>query len=268
MSKKGKRNVVSFLAVAVMVLLIVGMTGCQGEEEDMPEPEFDGDIDLDDIPEIAPGPDGEDEEITAYLRIEGIQENIYSGGITTKAEEESTAMDKFNSAMEAEGIEYETDEFNGGTIITSISGEEAGTYGGNDGWLFMVNNEMVPMGADEYVLEDGDEVVFFYGEYPPGTLIPQVEVNPSPAVVGEEFTVTVTSQYIEDFDSDEMVTEDIEGATVSFDGSEYTTDAEGQVEIEGVEEEGEFVLEVEKNRENSYPAIVRTSDSVRVPVRE
>ncbi len=204
-------------------------------------------------------------DITVFLRVEGINESIYSGEINSPASGNPTALDKLTGALHQEGINYETGELNGNIMITSIDGEEAGTFGEDDGWLFMVNNEMTNVGAAEYQMEDNDELVFFYGGFPPATLIPQVEIEPSPAMVGENFKVTVTSTYTEHH-TEEMVTTAIEGAAVYFEGREFFTDDEGRSEIRGVDYTGEYILQVRKEREDGFPALVRTGDSLKVKV--
>ena len=261
MNKSGKTILTVVLVIAVVASLIVLFTG-----DDEEAPEVDPIEEAEDVEPDEEPVEEEPEEVSVHLRVEGIEENIYSGEVTTTAEEDVVAIDKLETALEEEGIDYEMDEFEGSVMVTSIAGEEAGTFGEMDGWLYMVNGEMQPGGADEYAVEDGEEVVFFYGEYPPATLIPQVDVDPSPVDVGEDFTVTVTAQY-DDFDTGETITEEVEGATVMFREEEYTTDESGQVEISAGDQEGEFDLAVSKDREDSFPALVRTSDSIQVPVR-
>ncbi len=266
MSKKAKIGIAVVLVIVVAALLVVLFTDLLGPEETM-EPENDV-IEEEPMDEVEPDdPDVlEDEvEFSAHLRVEGINENIFGGEVTVPADE-AFALDVLTSTLDEEGIEYETEDFEGSPMLTSVDGEDEGTFGETDGWLFMVNNEMAPVGAGEYLVEENDELVFFYGDYPPETLIPEVETDPSVVEAGEDFTVTVTSTYM-DFATEEMVTEEIEDATVLFEGEEYTTDENGEAEINAVDTDGTYELEVRKDRDDNYPAIVRTGDTIQIDIR-
>lgn len=50
---------------------------------------------------------------------------------------------------------------NGG-YVTGIGGLHAMDAGENSGWMFQVNGELASVGAQDYILQDGDALVWFY----------------------------------------------------------------------------------------------------------
>ncbi len=46
--------------------------------------------------------------------------------------------------------------------VTGIGGLSAMDAGENSGWMFQVNGELASVGAKDYILQDGDALVWFY----------------------------------------------------------------------------------------------------------
>ena len=99
-------------------------------------------------------------KISVTLRIEGINGNIscktYTTGKTNMAEfikEADAADDSFAFTIESSAY---------GDYVAAVNGENAGTFGGYDGWCFLVNGELPPVGMSSVTLEDGDSIVFYY----------------------------------------------------------------------------------------------------------
>lgn len=191
---------------------------------------------------------------TVHLRVEGSNANIFAGEVKViLSSRPQTVIDALRLALEAKKIPY-TEQ---GGYIRSINGEEAGKFGGWDGWMYLVNGAM----AYSDQIKDGDQIVFYYGMFPPDTLIPTVSFDPEKPQPGEAFTVTVTSSYDvfnEKWEFEKTVNVNVEGAAAEFNGQTYLTDHNGQVTIPGTDLPGS--LRVSKERENSYPALVRTGD--------
>ena len=93
-------------------------------------------------------------EVTLTIDYQGYQakanetyERVLPGG--------STALDLLNEIAETEMNGY----------ITAINGVHDAWHGGdwpNYWWAFYVNGEMSFIGADSYVLQDGDQILFKY----------------------------------------------------------------------------------------------------------
>jgi len=198
------------------------------------------------------------DNISVAIRVEGSSQNLFDGEVNVESSgAPASALDALEQALNEENIAYEIIEGGYGKYINSIDGEEAGQFGGFDGWLFLVNGAMAEVGAADYEVQDGDELVFYYGMYPPDTLIPEVSISQEEPQSGEEITVTVSSSYY-DWNSSQTVEVLVEGATVSCDGVEYTTNAQGEAVITGLEA-GSYTLRVSKDVPGSYPRLLRTA---------
>ncbi len=46
--------------------------------------------------------------------------------------------------------------------VTGIGGLSTGDAGENSGWMFQVNGELASIGAPDYTVQDGDQLVWFY----------------------------------------------------------------------------------------------------------
>ena len=200
--------------------------------------------------------DYESENATVRVRVEGYTESLADEVVTLSG----TAFDALEVAVGSENIEAP------GGFITSIKGETAGTFDTDppslyDGWLFLINGNLASVGADAYNVNDGDELVFYYGVWPgeEGTLIPSVTLDPFEAEPNEEITVTVESSYY-DWGLSQTVNVKISEAKVVFNGKTYTTDSEGMAVLQGLSSSGAYYLKVSKDIEGSYPRIVRTDE--------
>jgi len=190
-----------------------------------------------------------------HVRVEGSSSNIVDKDISVTSA--VYAMDALKQTLDSENISYDIRSGSWGQYINSIKGEVTGKFGGYDGWIYIVNGVMPSIGAGDYKIKDGDNLVFYYGMYPPDTLIPQVDLQPAQPKVGDNLTVTATSSY-DDWNTGNTVTVKVAGAVVSFNGKTYTTDAKGQAVIPSPSLPGTYQLKVSKDNEGSYPSIIRT----------
>ncbi len=193
------------------------------------------------------------------LRIEGISETKFNKQVSYAGYLNPTVEDVLTYALYGTGISYEIEDSSYGPYLKSIDGETAGKFEGYDGWLYLLNgNDGSGIGID--TVKDGDEIVFYYGDFAPGTLIPEVAVSPEIIYAGDNITFTVSSTYF-DWDTDTTTTTAIEGAKIEIGGKSYITDADGQVKLPGgTLPAGEYKYKVSKDVEGSVPAILRTDE--------
>lgn len=81
----------------------------------------------------------------------------YSGDKEFELEDGATAYD----ALVATGVQTEGTP----SYVTAINGLGEGAAGDASGWMYMVNDEVPSVAANEYVLKDGDKVVWYYGSW-------------------------------------------------------------------------------------------------------
>ena len=178
--------------------------------------------------------------------MEGVAETLMNGTVEVPAG--SSALDALQVAAAGAGKAVETTEYDFGTMIDSIAGETAGTYGGWDGWLYSVlqggtlDPDAANVGASGYQVHDGDDIVFYYGDW--GIKVTKLEV-PAEVVAGEAFTVRLKSV------ADDSA---IVGATVYSGESSGVTDETGEATLTAPATLGSMDTTAEKRDETSEPA--------------
>ena len=96
------------------------------------------------------------------VRVEGKTKTIFA-----PAEARMDAAD----ALQALGSAAQAGEFYYHVTVTAFGPyvDQIGLYGGegSSGWVYKVNGVSPPVGADQYVLEDGDRVLWYYATFGP-----------------------------------------------------------------------------------------------------
>ncbi|MBZ9578499.1 DUF4430 domain-containing protein [Patescibacteria group bacterium] len=92
-----------------------------------------------------------------YLRIEGKNNNICDAKVKA-----TTALDIVENGSVLCGYTYLIEETSFGLYLKKINEEEAHDL---IGWLYFINYKMPVIGAAEYSLEPGDEVLWYFGEW-------------------------------------------------------------------------------------------------------
>ncbi|WP_339252240.1 DUF4430 domain-containing protein [Sporosarcina sp. FSL W8-0480] len=216
-----------------------------------------------------------DRTTTVTMRIEGINDTLYpEQTMTIKTfNKDATAFEATTQALDEAGVSYDAY----GDYIASINDEEQATFGTWDGWQYMVNSEYPNVGAGDYVLKDGDTIVWFYGnvgdiyegyieDVEDLTLRPTVTIAPQ-LIENEDILITVESTYNvidEYFDvKEENVKTKIKNADVTFNGETFKTDENGIVRIPGEKAKvGSYEIKVTKDIEGSYPRLLRQSKKI------
>lgn len=163
--------------------------------------------------------------VEASFRIEGSLNQVCSGTVQAV-----TALDVVKNAASQCGYAYNIDDTDFGPYLTTIVGDVAEGF---IGWIYFVNKESALVGAADYELLEGDEVLWYYGDFtwPPLDISIEKEVY----LIGETLTGSVQS-YSSDI---------IEGASVVFNGETVVSDASGVFQI-SLLESGSFEIRAEK----------------------
>ena len=157
-------------------------------------------------------------EIEAPLvryRIEGGADTVCGGETRAK-----NAMEIVEVAAGECGYTYEIQQTDFGPYLTTIGSDVAE---GVAGWLYTVNllpGSEINVGAKDYILEEGDSVLWYYGDWTWSLL--DIEVSSLEVAAGEEVTVTVTKQ-----EGGGWVP--IEGAEIEGAGETLLTNANGTI---------------------------------------
>lgn len=107
--------------------------------------------------------------VNVKVKVDGISQSIYEQkNVSLKHNESITALDALKKALTTAvpPISYNIVESSYGPYVKGIAGQEAGSFGGWDGWMFEVNGTASSIGAGAYQLKENDEVRFYYSRYP------------------------------------------------------------------------------------------------------
>jgi len=148
------------------------------------------------------------------FRIEGLGETICLGEAVGP-----TAMDIIKNAKSICGFTYEIKDTDWGPYLKRINNDEAE---GELGWLYLINNTSLFVGAADYEMQIGDSVLWYYGgfDWQPTRLTlsaEQVDANQS---------VTATVEFFSDNSWSSL-----SGASVYFGADTIITSDNGQVGI-------------------------------------
>lgn len=202
------------------------------------------------------------EESGISLRIEGTAATLFVG--EAEIADDGTVWSSVAAVLDANGISYDASEGTYGLYVSSIGDDYAGKYGSWSGWMYMVNGISPSVGMGNYTLSDGDEVVLYFCAYTDDniadTAVPLITVSPSVPKPGDDVTVTVSKEvgyYDEDWNYIAGIVP-VEGASVTFDGTAFITDADGKVTVPAVAA-GVHTYSVAQEGD-SYAKLVRTGD--------
>ncbi len=211
----------------------------------------------------------EEGTITFSLRIEGITSNLFYKTVTVPSDGTPTLQEALLEVEKAEeGLTFTGLDT---AYITAINGEEAGTYGGYDGWMYRVNNLEPSVGIDQYELKAEDSVVLYYGDpFGAGMQYPEADLSKI-----AEGVIRFTSQdttYDANYNPSTQ-TNPVKGATVVWKAGEesatYTTDDNGEIKIDAaLLTPGQHSLSISKVGEDNLPLVLRLAPDFTVTVPE
>ncbi|MFF2911936.1 DUF4430 domain-containing protein [Paenibacillus sp. NPDC057934] len=202
--------------------------------------------------------------VQASVSIEGPEGPIKAGSVTA-----TNALQALQKLAKSNNIPLKITDSDYGRYVSSINGIAEKRYGGYDGWMFAVKEDgqwVSPfVGAADYELQEGQEVVFYYGDYGVTSLINSIKVDPASPVSGQSFTITV-SKDVTDWSEDvpKNLVIPAEGVKVSIAGEAATTNAEGKANFASGKAAGSYTIEVTGYRQNAVPTVVRTTKNLTV----
>ncbi len=194
------------------------------------------------------------EEKNASVRIEGINDTIARCSVKVCGKNLSV-LSAIKTALDNNNISYNIKDSKYGDYISEINGEKEGQFKGYEGWLCLVNGVAPSKSLGKTKLGYDDDIVLYYGNFEPYTLIPQYTLSDERIYIGQEFEIKLTSSYF-DWNDNMQKNVNIDGAKIYIDGKEYTTDENGCVKIT-LDSSGSFEVKIEK-QSDTYPSIVRT----------
>lgn len=198
------------------------------------------------------------------LRVEGITSNLFNSTVFVK--DGSTVLDALKAA---DKLSVVTVDSYYGPYVSEINGEKEKTFGGFDGWNFLLNDASPEVGVSACTVTKGDSVVFYYGDtYLLGMQYPKADTSKI-----SEGIITFTS---EDTTYDPITWEPVvsvnpvKNMTVTWNygsgkNATYTTDDNGQIKIDkDCLTNGYHALSVSRNAVNGCPTVLRLAPDYKV----
>ncbi len=99
-------------------------------------------------------------KITVNMQVIGVDSTLMSG--TLSLEKNTSVYSALKTLAAQIGVSISTSGFGASTYVRGIGGLKEFDYGGNSGWLYMVNGIKPSYGAYSYKLNDGDTVKWYY----------------------------------------------------------------------------------------------------------
>lgn len=99
-------------------------------------------------------------KITVNMQVIGVDSTLMSG--TLSLEKNTSVYGALKTLAAQKGVSISTSGFGASTYVRGIGGLKEFDYGGNSGWLYMVNGIKRSYGAYSYKLNDGDTVKWYY----------------------------------------------------------------------------------------------------------
>jgi hypothetical protein len=146
-----------------------------------------------------------------HLRIEGKTATLCDAYV-----DGTTALDVVKNAASKCNFTYTVEETAYGPYLKKINDEEAA---GASGWLFFINNATSLVGAGDYKLKAGDEILWYYGDW--GWQPTKLSVNKT--ALNSSETLTITVKYFDGSNWAPLAGSKINGAS-----GDYVTNSAGQ----------------------------------------
>jgi hypothetical protein len=166
-----------------------------------------------------------------HLRIEGASQTYCDQLV-----EASNALEIVEHGADPCGYTYQIQQSSLGPYLISINGE---TASGTAGWLYRVNWISPNVGANQYQLTEGDEVLWYFGEYTDSPLKLTLSVNQ----IEPNSQVTATVEY---YNAGTWLPAD--QAVVYAGSANYQTNGSGQA-VFTFSQTGTYQIYAEKNNQ-------------------
>ncbi|WP_340021499.1 S-layer homology domain-containing protein [Paenibacillus sp. FSL K6-1096] len=205
-------------------------------------------------------------QVTVSVTIEGpnatlAEGSVYAGNVL-KALEKTAAAKGVSLVNEA------------GNYVTGIGGVNAGTYGGYDGWMYVVSRggEWIypSVGMGDFALEENDRVVVYYGG-DNTQVVDSVILTPAQPQPGQELTLKITQKtwvWNQATSTSDPVSSPAAGVQVTIGGKTVATNDAGVAVIAGGLPANKYTLVITGYLKDKTPAIVRHTVPVTVASAE
>ncbi|MEX1031277.1 MAG: S-layer homology domain-containing protein [Paenibacillaceae bacterium] len=199
-------------------------------------------------------------KVAATYAVEGLDHTVAIGNV--KAE---NALEGLEQLLTAKDVQYVVKELSFGKYVSEIDHVSEGTFGGYDGWGFVVKrdgkwiNPSVGIGA--FPLEVGDHVVVRYASDDTAP-IQSIDLQPVMPKKNEPFSILIkkiTWDWMND--NKELILPAV-GVEVEAGGLKATTDSSGKAVFSEGLPIGKHMITVTGYRENNGPSVAKATSEM------
>lgn len=206
--------------------------------------------------------------MTVKLRIEGINKNLFYDNVTVPYTSENLTVQDFIIYVDEQNDDLTVTGATGSSpYITDINGDAAATFGGWDGWLYTVNGLEAAVGINGVYLNDGDSVLFYYGDpYGVGMQYPVIDTTE----IDSGVIRFISNDTTYDGDWNPIVTANpVIGMTVVIGDATFTTNEEGKIVFDNeLLPADKYSISIDKKAENGLPLVLRFAPDAEIDIPE
>lgn len=202
------------------------------------------------------------------VRIEGIEKNLYWSNWELSDEGDDpidvTVADVLESVSKDESNDITITGAKDG-FITAVNGVKNGSLDKYDGWMYSVNGKVPEVGVNDYKVNDGDEIVLYYGDFPC-----QIPVLDTSLINEGKIKVQSWDGVYSQNDKGEWVASydwaPVAGATLKINGEPFKTDENGIADLSGYSFDGKYYVQIEKKSEKGAPQVCRFKSDYQIDI--
>jgi len=191
---------------------------------------------------------------TVNVRIEGKDDTVWCGDVTFSSSvltasdgsihylNEPTALGALDEANESGGFGYVLENGVWGLYVPEINSEPPIDW---DGWMYRVDYTSPWVGAADYTLYGGEDVLWYFGAWTAPPL--KIELDKTTVMAGETFVATVTA-----YNDSTVAFDTVDAAEVYVDGTFYgLTGTDGTLTI-SLATAGDYQIHADKGTWANY----------------
>lgn len=184
-----------------------------------------------------------------------VQVQSFDSVIATGKSSSANGFEALKEVLDKNNISMVSTDGKYGKFISEVNGIKGGKFGGYDGWSYAINRnnsyEDINVGIDAAKLENGDKLIFYYGDM--GTLTAN-KIEYSTKKANMELTISLNNIY-KDWTTGKDVVQPINGIKAKIDGAE-TVVVDNKITIKEGLESGTHTLVLNDFKTDACPKVV------------
>jgi len=184
-----------------------------------------------------------------------VQVQSFDKVITTGKSSKTNGFEALKEVLDNNNISMVATDGKYGKFISEVNGVKGGMFGGYDGWSYAINRNNsyldINTGIDAAILENGDKLIFYYGDM--GTLTSnKIEYSTMDANV--ELTISINNTY-NDYTTGKLVIQPINDVKAEIDG-EAVQIVNNKITIKEGLKIGDHILKLSDFKTTACPKVV------------